>query len=139
MILVGTKIRTAIREAIKATISPIPVYSVIPSSKVLSYVYIENLSQTSIDEKRAFITQGDIGISIVEKFPERDGDFDKINITAEKILAILSPDRLFSFGNLNGIDIFTMHVVDVSESLFDSEPGRTAILTIRLRFMAQKN
>ena len=60
MILVGTKIRTAIREAIKATISPIPVYSVIPSSKVLSYVYIENLSQTSIDEKRAFITQGDI-------------------------------------------------------------------------------
>ena len=137
MIITGTTIRKAIRNAIKDLIAPIPVYSIMPPDSVKKYVIIEELAQNAIDEKRAFITEGFISISCIEKFTGRDGDFDEVNAIAKQIQQVITPDRLSTFGFTDGIDIFTMNFDAVTEGMFETEPGRTAVVSLRLRYMAQ--
>lgn len=139
MIITGSTIRKAIRDAILTPIAPVPVYSIMPPDSVTKYVIIEDLTQTAIDEKRAFITEGFVSISVIEKFLGRDGDYDQINDIAGQIRNVLTPDRLSRFGKLNGIDIFTMMIDSVTEGMFETEPGRTAIVSLRLRYMAQNS
>jgi hypothetical protein len=137
MILTGTIIRKAIRAAIAPVVSPVPVYSIMPPANVDKYIIIQDLAQNQLDEKRSFITQGTISISCVEKFVGRDGDFDAVSTLANVIKNTLTPNRLSTFGNVDGINIFTMYFDSVSDGMFETDPGRTAIVTLRLNYMAQ--
>lgn len=137
MINSGTQIRKAIISAIKSVVSPIPVYSIMPPDSVFKYILVQNLSETALDEKQRFLNQGDISISIVEKFTGRDGDFDGINLTADAIINAITPDRLATFGNVDGINIFSLRFVSNTEAMFDTAPGRTALKTLRLTYFVQ--
>ena len=137
MIITGTTIRKAIINAIKTAIAPIPVYSIMPPDNVQKYVIIEDLAQNAINEKRAFITEGFVSISCIEKFTGRDGDFDQVTALANAIQTLITPNNLSRFGFTDGIDIFTMEFDAVTDGMFETEPGRTAIVTLRLRYMAQ--
>ena len=99
MILTGTIIRKAIRNAILTPVAPVPVYSIMPPDNVDKYILIQDLSQNQLDEKRAYITQGIISISCVEKFTGRDGDLDEVSALANTIRTALTPTRLSTFGN----------------------------------------
>ena len=138
MILAGTPIRKAIITALTPVLgSSIPVYSVMPPDNVLKYVIITSLSENALDEKRAFISEGVINIQVVEKFDTRDGDLDWVNTIASLISKTLTPDRLATFGNVDGIDLFSLWIDSNAESLFDTDPGRTAISSLRIRYYAQ--
>lgn len=137
MILTGTIIRQEIRKALLPVLSPIPVYSIMPPDATNKYVMIQDLSQNQRDEKRVFITEGIISISCVEKFTGRDGDMDEVSAIAQTIINTLTPDRLSRFGIVQGINIFTMYFDSASDGMFETDPGRTAIVTLRLRYMAQ--
>lgn len=137
MILTGTIIRKAIRNAISSVVAPVPVYSIMPPANVDKYILIQELAQNQLDEKRAFITQGVISISCVEKFTGRDGDFDQVSTLANVIKNTLTPNRLSTFGNVDGINIFTMYFDSAFDGMFETDPGRTAIVTLRLNYMAQ--
>lgn len=139
MIITGTIIRKAIRNAIKNQIAPIPVYSIMPPDNINIYVIIEDLAQTSIDNKSEFITDGFISISCIEKFIGRDGDFDQVNALAIQIRNLLTPNLLSTFGNIDGINIFTMTIDSVSEGMFETPNGRTAVCSLRLNYKAQNN
>lgn len=137
MINSGTQIRTAIISAIKPLLTPVPVYSIMPPQSVLKYVLVQNMTENALDEKRAFLNEGFISISIVEKFTGRDGDFDQINTLADTIINAITPDRLATFGIVDGINIFSLRFESNTETLFDTEPGRTAVKSLRLRYFVQ--
>ena len=137
MIITGTAIRKAIINAIKTGIAPVPVYSIMPPDNVQKYVIVEDLAQSSMNEKRAFLTEGFVSISCVEKFTGRDGDFDVVTALANQIKTLITPNTLSTFGITDGINIFTMEIDSVTDAMFETEPGRTAIVSLRLRYMAQ--
>lgn len=137
MINSGTQIRTAIISAIKPLLTPVSVYSIMPPQSVLKYVLVQNMTENALDEKRAFLNEGFISISIVEKFTGRDGDFDQINTLADTIINAITPDRLATFGIVDGINIFSLRFESNTETLFDTEPGRTAVKSLRLRYFVQ--
>jgi hypothetical protein len=139
MIITGTIIRTAIIDAIKDYLDPVPVYSIMPPDTVNKYVILEDLAQNQIDNKSEYITQGFINISCVEKFIGRDGDYDQVNAIAMIIRDILTPDLLARFAFVGGINIFTMNIDSVTEGMFENPDGRTAICTLRLQYKAQYN
>jgi hypothetical protein len=137
MINSGTAIRTAIISEIKTLVAPVPVYSIMPPDNVLKYILIQNMTENALDEKRAFLNEGFISISIVEKFLGRDGDFDQINTLADTVINAITPDRLSTFGIVDGINIFSLRFESNTESLFETEPGRTAVKSLRLRYFVQ--
>lgn len=137
MINSGTQIRTAIISAIKTLVAPVPVYSIMPPDNVLKYILIQNMTENALDEKRAFLNEGFISISIVEKFLGRDGDFDQINTLADTVINAITPNRLSTFGNVGGINIFSLRFESNTETLFETEPGRTAVKSLRLKYFVQ--
>jgi len=137
MINSGTAIRTAIISAIKPLVAPVPVYSIMPAQSVLKYILVQNMTENALDEKRRFLNEGFISISIVEKFLGRDGDFDQINTIANTVINAITPDRLSTFGNVGGINIFSTRFESNTETLFETEPGRTAVKLLRLRYFVQ--
>ena len=137
MINSGTAIRTAIISAIKPLVAPVPVYSIMPPDNVLKYILIQNMTENALDEKRAFLNEGFISISIVEKFLGRDGDFDQINTLADTVINAITPNRLATFGIVDGINIFSLRFESNTETLFETEPGRTALKSLRLRYFVQ--
>jgi hypothetical protein len=137
MINSGTAIRTAIISEIKTLVAPVPVYSIMPPDNVLKYILIQNMTENALDEKRAFLNEVFISISIVEKFLGRDGDFDQINTLADTVINAITPDRLSTFGIVDGINIFSLRFESNTESLFETEPGRTAVKSLRLRYFVQ--
>jgi hypothetical protein len=137
MINSGTQIRKAIIETIKFLLTPVPVYSIMPPDSVMKYVLVQNMTENALDEKRAFLNQGFISISIVEKFTGRDGDFDTVNDLADTIISAITPDRLNTFGNVDYLNIFSLRFESNTESLFDTSPGRTAIKSLRLAYFVQ--
>lgn len=137
MIVAGTIIRKKIIEVIKDVIAPVPVYSIMPPDNVNKYVIIQNLQETQIDEKRAFITDGFISISCIEKFIGRDGDFDGVTALAKTIKQLIYPTTLSRFGIVENINIFTMSIDSTTDEMFNNPNGRTAMITLRLNFKAQ--
>ena len=137
MINSGTQIRTEIISAIKTLVAPVPVYSIMPPDSDMKYILVQNMTENALDEKRAFLNQGFISISIVEKFTGRDGDFDAINDLADTIINAITPNRLATFGNVEGINIFSLRFESNTESLFETSPGRTAIKSLRLAYFVQ--
>jgi hypothetical protein len=137
MINSGTAIRTAIVNTLKFLLHPIPIYSIMPSDNVLKYILIQNMTENALDEKRRFLNEGFISISIVEKFLGRDGDFDQINTIADTVINAITPDRLSTFGIVDGINIFSIRFESNTETLFETEPGRTAVKLLRLRYFVQ--
>jgi hypothetical protein len=137
MINSGTQIRKAIISAIKTAVTPVPVYSIMPPDSVMKYILVQNMTENALDEKRAFLNQGFISISIVEKFTGRDGDFDAVNDLADIIINAITPDRLNTFGNVDYLNIFSLRFESNTESLFDTSPGRTAIKSLRLAYFVQ--
>jgi hypothetical protein len=137
MINSGTQIRTAIISAIKNLVAPVPVYSIMPPDNVLKYILIQNMAENALDEKRAFLNEGFISITIVEKFLGRDGDFDQVNNIANTVINAITPNRLSTFGNVGGINIFSLRFETNTETLFETEPGRTAVKSLRLKYFVQ--
>lgn len=137
MINSGTQIRTAIIGLLKPIIEPIPIYSIMPPDSVQKYVLVQNMTENALDDKRAFMNEGFISISIVEKFQGRDGDFDQINTLADTIINAITPTRLSTFGNVNGINIFSTRFESNTESLFETNPGRTAVKSLRIKYFVQ--
>lgn len=139
MINSGTKIKKAIISAIKPVLGSVPVYSVMPPNDVLKYVLVQNMRENALDEKRAFLNEGFINISIVEKFTGRDGDFDQVNLIADAIIGAITPTRLATFGNVDDINIFSLRFEGNDESLLNTEPGRTALKSLRLKYFVELN
>lgn len=137
MINSGTQIRTAIISAIKPLLGVIPVYSIMPPDSVLKYVLVQNMTENALDEKRRFLNEGFISISIVEKFLGRDGDFDAINDLADTIIQAITPNRLATFGNVEYLNILALRFESNTESLFETNPGRTAVKSLRLKYFVQ--
>lgn len=137
MINSGTQIRTAIIGLLKPLIEPIPIYSIMPPDSVLKYVLVQNMTENALDEKRAFINEGFISISIVEKFLGTDGDFDQINTLADTIIQAITPNRLTTFGNVDYLNIFSTRFESNTESLFNTDSGRTAVKSLRLKYFVQ--
>lgn len=137
MINSGTQIRTAIISTIQPLLGSVPVYSIMPPDAVLKYVLVQNMTENALDEKRRFLNEGFISISIVEKFTGRDGDFDQINTIADTIINAITPNRLSTFGNVDGINIFSLRFESNTESLFETTPGRTAVKSLRIKYFAQ--
>lgn len=137
MINSGTQIRTAIISTIQPLLGSVPVYSIMPPDSVLKYVLVQNMTENALDEKRRFLNEGFISISIVEKFTGRDGDFDQINTIADTIINAITPNRLSTFGNVDGINIFSLRFESNTESLFETNPGRTAVKSLRLKYFVQ--
>jgi hypothetical protein len=122
MILAGTALRTYIVSELQSVLSPVPIYSVMPPDNVLKYV----------------MTDGFIQIQIVEKFDKRDGDMDWVNTMASLISRTLCPTRQSKIGDENGVNVFYIYIDSNAEALFDTDPGRTAVSSLRLRYMAQE-
>lgn len=139
MIISGTELRKSIIAALNPVLDPVNTYSFIPPVEVLRYVYLSQLTETALDDKRAFLSEGTIAIQIVEKFDDRSGNLDWVNNTAKLISETLTPNRLSTFGIVSDIDIFTMRFGNYSEDIFESEPGRTAIGSLRLDYKIQKS
>lgn len=139
MIISGTELRKSIIAALNPVLDPVKTYSFIPPVEVLRYVYLSQLTETALDDKRAFLSEGTIVIQIVEKFDDRSGNLDWVNTTAKLISETLTPNRLSTFGIVGDIDIFTMRFGNYSEDIFESDPGRTAIGSLRLDYKIQKS
>jgi hypothetical protein len=137
MIVVGTIIRKKIIEVLQDAIYPVPIYSIMPPDNINKYVIIQNLSENQLDEKRAFITEGFISISCIEKFIGRDGDFDGVTALAKTIKQLIYPTTVSRFGIVENINIFTMSIDSVTDEMFNNPNGRTAMVTLRLNFKAQ--
>lgn len=138
MINSGTQIRKAIVSAIRPIAGSVPVYSIMPPDSVNKYILIQSLSETALDDKRSFLNEGFISISVVEKFTGRDGDFDEINTLIDSIIEAITPNRLATFGIVEGINIFSIRFESNSEALFDNQTGRTALKTLRLKYFSEK-
>lgn len=137
MINSATIIRTAIIGTIQPLLGNVPVYSIMPPDSVLKYVLVQNMTENALDEKRRFLNEGFISISIVEKFPGRDGDFDQVNILADTIIQAITPDRLATFGNVDYLNILALRFESNTETLFETTPGRTAVKSMRLKYFVQ--
>lgn len=137
MINSGTQIKTALVSLLKPLIAPVKVWSMMPPDAVLKYVLIQDLSETALDEKRAFLNEGFISIAVVEKFLGRDGDFDQVNNIANTIIQAVTPDRLSTFGNVGGINIFSLRFESNSETMFETDSGRIAVKNLRLKYFVQ--
>jgi hypothetical protein len=78
-----------------------------------------------------------IRIAVVEKFLGRDGDFDQVNNLANTIIQAVTPDRLSTFGNVGGINIFSLRFESNSETMFETDSGRIAVKNLRLKYFVQ--
>jgi hypothetical protein len=138
MILAGTALRTYIVSELQSVLSPVPIYSVMPPDNVLKYVIVTGLGENDASPKNCFLTDGFIQIQVVEKFDKRDGDLDWVNTIASLISRTLCPTRQSKIGDENGVNVFYIYIDSNAEALFDTDPGRTAVSSLRLRYMAQE-
>jgi hypothetical protein len=137
MITAGTTIRKEIIKAIKPVLGQVPVYSIMPPDNVLKYVLVQDLAETALDDKLAFLSEGFVSISVVEKFTGRDGDFDQVNTIADLIIQTITPTRQSTFGIVANKNIFSLRFESTAEAMFDSTPGRTALKSLRLKYYVQ--
>jgi hypothetical protein len=137
MITAGTTIRKEIIKAIKTVLGQVPVYSIMPPDNVLKYVLVQDLAETALDDKLAFLSEGFVSISVVEKFTGRDGDFDQVNTIADLIIQTITPTRQSTFGIVANKNIFSLRFESTAEAMFDSTPGRTALKSLRLKYYVQ--
>jgi hypothetical protein len=137
MITAGTTIRKEIIKAIKPVLGQVPVYSIMPPDNVLKYVLVQDLAETALDDKLAFLSEGFVSISVVEKFTGRDGDFDQVNTIADLIIQTITPTRQSTFGIVGNKNIFSLRFESTAEAMFDSTPGRTALKSLRLKYYVQ--
>lgn len=136
MILAGTAVRKALVTALTPVLDPIPVYSVMPPDNVLKYVMITALSENAVDPKDCFLTEGIVQIQVIEKFDTRDGDMDEVTRVGRLISATITPTRQSSLGDLENVNVFSVWIDSVADGLFESDPGRTAICSLRLKYYA---
>jgi hypothetical protein len=137
MITAGTTIRKEIIKAIKTVLGQVPVYSIMPPDNVLKYVLVQDLAETALDDKLAFLSEGFVSISVVEKSTGRDGDFDQVNTIADLIIQTITPTRQSTFGIVANKNIFSLRFESTAEAMFDSTPGRTALKSLRLKYYVQ--
>jgi hypothetical protein len=137
MITAGTTIRKEIIKAIKTVLGQVPVYSIMPPDNVLKYVLVQDLAETALDDKLAFLSEGFVSISVVEKFTGRDGDFDQVNTIADLIIQTITPTRQSTFGIVANKNIFSLRFESTAEAMFDSTPGRTALKSLRIKYYVQ--
>jgi hypothetical protein len=48
------------------------------------------------------------------------------------------PYKQSKIGDENGVNVFYIYIDSNAEALFDTDPGRTAVSSLRLRYMAQE-
>jgi hypothetical protein len=134
MIQSTTEIVTILKSSIEALLSPVKVYTMLGAVTDNRYIYLTQLSENAIDEKRAFISQGFVSIQVIERFDNRSGNIDFVDSASKAITEGLTPNRLSSFGDLGNIAIFTMRFESTNSELRENESGRTAIKTLRLEY-----
>lgn len=136
MITSSIGILTKIKQALDVAVSPVKVYSVIPPDPASRYIYLEQLSENFINEKRAFLGQGFVSITLVEKFVGRGGSVDWVESEAETVSNLITPSRLSTFGDIGNINIFTMQIEAGNSQLLsnDNGTGRTALKSLRLEY-----
>jgi hypothetical protein len=137
MITAGTTIRKEIIKRLKPLLGNIPVKSIMPPDNVLQYVLVQDLAETALDDKLAFLSEGFVSISVVEKFPDRDGDYDQVNLIADIIINAITPTRQSTFGIVGNKNIFSLRFEGDAEAMFNSTPGRTALKSLRLKYYVQ--
>lgn len=138
MILAGTAVRKALVTALSPVLDPIPVNSIKEPNEDLVYVMITSLSEIETGGKDCFQTEGFMQINIYEKFIGRDGNYDEVSRVANLISQTLTPTKLSSLGDLEGVNVFYINIESNAENLFETDPGRTAVSSLRLRYLAQK-
>lgn len=136
MIQASNRIKVALVSALSSALG-VNVYSFMKPTTEDKYVILDQVSETALDEKRAFISQGTVAINIVQKFTGRSGNMDWVDSASILAAQELTPTRLSSFGDLSGITIFSMRITDTSEDLRENETGRTAVKTLRLEYKFQ--
>jgi hypothetical protein len=138
MITSSTDITIALKANIEALLTPVKVYSFVPPIDALRYVYLTQLSENQINEKRAFLSQGFISIQVVEKFIGRNGNLDYVSAAADLIMEGITPTRLSKFAATGNINIFTNQFEAIGSELLEIETGRVAIQTLRLEYKFNK-
>lgn len=138
MITSTLDITTVLKANIEPLIVPVKVHSVVPPLDVSRFVYLTQLSENQINEKRAFLTQGFISIQIIEKFTGRDGNIDFVSNSGNIIMQAITPDRLSKFAASGNINIFTMQFENVGSEIAELETGRAAICSLRLEYKFNK-
>jgi hypothetical protein len=134
MIIASTEV---VKEIIKRLIPlNLPVFSVIPPANVLRYIYVTDTAETDISTKSGKISQGFLQISITEKFPGDDGTMTWVDDTARQVINAIQPTVNGEFGLLNGLTIFAINVEDNSSQLAQTDTGRVAVRSLRLKFNA---
>jgi|SRR3972149_7429654 len=139
MILSGSEIREALVSSINALMTPVKAWSVMPPVETNRYITIALLSETALNDKLSFMSEGTISIQICEKFIGRGGDLDWVSSTARTIVTEITPTRLSTFGILAGINIFTMQFAGSGEDIIEGSEGRTAIKSLRLSYKSQNS
>jgi hypothetical protein len=134
MIIASTEV---VKEIIKRLIPlNLPVFSVIPPANVLRYIYVTDTAETDISTKSGKISQGFLQISITEKFPGDDGTMAWVDDTARQVINAIQPTVNGEFGLLNGLTIFAINVEDNTSQLAQTDTGRVAVRSLRLKFNA---
>lgn len=137
MLQASNKIKVALKASIESALG-VKVYSMQQPTEDNRYVLLSDVAETALDEKRSFISQGVMAINVIEKFLGRGGSPTWVDSASVLISQTLTPTRLSSFGNLNGITIFSMRISDTSEDTSrENATGRTAIKTLRFEYKFQ--
>jgi hypothetical protein len=136
MIQASNRIKVALVSALSSGLG-VNVYSFMKPTTEDRYVILDQVAETALDEKRAFLSQGTVAINIIEKFAGRSGNMDWVDSASIQVAQELTPTRLSAFGDLSGITIFSMRITDTSEDLRENETGRTAVKTLRLEYKFQ--
>jgi len=139
MILSGSEIREALVSSINALMTPVKAWSLMPPTETNRYIIIALLTENALDDKLSFMSEGTLSIQICEKFIGRAGNLDWVSSTARTIVNEITPNRLSTFGNLSGINIFTMQFAGSGEDVIEGSEGRTAIKSLRLNYKSQNS
>jgi hypothetical protein len=137
MIIAASTIRKRLIQVIAPAVAPVKVYSVMPPRNESLFVMLSDSNEQALDEKRAFISDGTIIIQVVQKFTGRDGQLDTVNTLAQQIINAVTPNRVATFGIVDGIHIFSQRFEVANEILFEGDGGRTAVKQLRFRYMIQ--
>lgn len=137
MIIASNEIVKRIVTALNAI--GVGVYSVVPPVNVLRYIHVEDSTETATNEKLRKITEGFITIKVIEKFRGDDGTLLWVTDTSISIVTAIQPLTTSTFGISGGIDIFAMNFESQTGGFIQTESGRFAIRSLRLKYNAQIN
>lgn len=112
----------------------VPVNSVIPPSNVRRFVYVTDTDENAINTKTSKLSEGFVNIQVVEKFVGDEGSLKWVTEMAQTIVSIIQPEIRSTFGITNNLNIFALNFENQTSLLQDTEAGRTASRSLRLKY-----